>query len=546
MKRFLLILLVLCALPMVMATQKHITVLSVSDANTSQGSTADIYLDVRPGNGAVYIDSFPLTKLDTQLSARFAREYACQLADRDCSKLDFFYVIRARSTIIGGPSAGGAMTVLAYAALENLPIRQDTVMTGTINSGGLLGPVGGVPAKIDAARASNFSKVLVPAAEYNASLANITGIDVIPVRDVETAIWYFTGKDIRPKEGNLTVPVQYSQTMQSIAQTLCSRADGLANETAPTNESIVDRALAVNASDKGDYYSAASFCFAADLSLRTELLSNQSQDYLRSIYRQLRVDIQQTDNQLPKNFTTISDLEIYMVVRERLMDASNTLDKEDYQHLNASGVAYALERFNSALAWSTFFGKLPSERLDLSTAQLQQSCDTKLAEAEERLNYITYLTTIPLTDTRTELSDAYDFRRQKEYALCVFKASKAKAEADSVISALYSGNDLNKTVQLKIEKARELLSQSAQRRSFPVLSYSYYQYAKDLKDPYSANLYADYALELGSLDIYFTPRPPSYQVDFSRAFLFAAGIAIGFAGGVLARELFVRKPKRRK
>ena len=67
----------------------HIHLLAVSEG-TEQGSLADLYLEVRPGYGNVYIDTFPLTKMDTQLSTRFAKEIACKFLNEDCSKFDFF------------------------------------------------------------------------------------------------------------------------------------------------------------------------------------------------------------------------------------------------------------------------------------------------------------------------------------------------------------------------------------------------------------------------------------------------------------------------
>src|SRR5512133_756967 len=81
--------------------------LAVSGEEASQtGSTADLLLEVKDGTGRVFIDSFPLSKIDTQISARFAKEVACNFLEADCSKYDFFYTIRANSAIIGGPSAG--------------------------------------------------------------------------------------------------------------------------------------------------------------------------------------------------------------------------------------------------------------------------------------------------------------------------------------------------------------------------------------------------------------------------------------------------------
>ena len=71
------------------------------------GSKADLYLKIEKGEGRVFIETFPITKMDTQISTRFAKEIACSYLEENCDKYDFFYTIRGESGIIGGPSAGG-------------------------------------------------------------------------------------------------------------------------------------------------------------------------------------------------------------------------------------------------------------------------------------------------------------------------------------------------------------------------------------------------------------------------------------------------------
>ena len=72
---------------------------------------------------------------------------------------DFFYTIRANSNIVGGPSAGAAITVLTVSVLEDLPLNKKASITGTINTGGIIGPVGSVLPKIDSASKSGIKKI---------------------------------------------------------------------------------------------------------------------------------------------------------------------------------------------------------------------------------------------------------------------------------------------------------------------------------------------------------------------------------------------------
>ncbi len=63
---------------------------------------------------------------------------------------------------IDGPSAGGLMTAGVLATLRGDPVRQDVAMTGIINPDGTIGPVGGIPHKLEGAAASGMKTFLTP------------------------------------------------------------------------------------------------------------------------------------------------------------------------------------------------------------------------------------------------------------------------------------------------------------------------------------------------------------------------------------------------
>jgi PDZ domain-containing protein len=86
--------------------------------------------------------------------------------------LDLPFDIALGSTTIGGPSAGmmTALTVFDLLSEEDLVAGRTVLGTGTISSGGAVGPVGGVTAKIEAAVANGADIVLVPAAQLQDAL----------------------------------------------------------------------------------------------------------------------------------------------------------------------------------------------------------------------------------------------------------------------------------------------------------------------------------------------------------------------------------------
>ncbi|MEK6901034.1 MAG: S16 family serine protease, partial [Nanoarchaeota archaeon] len=144
----LLILLLIPSLSAQNGKQYHLKLLAVQEEGTTYiGSNADLYLELKEGTGRVFLDTFPLTKADTQISTRFAKDIACTHFKLDCDYYDFIFTIRATSNIVGGPSAGAAAAALTTIAVLDLPYTQDVAVTGTINSGGIIGPVGGVKEK---------------------------------------------------------------------------------------------------------------------------------------------------------------------------------------------------------------------------------------------------------------------------------------------------------------------------------------------------------------------------------------------------------------
>ncbi|GIU69439.1 MAG: hypothetical protein KatS3mg002_0675 [Candidatus Woesearchaeota archaeon] len=204
----------------------HIGLLTVSESENGsiqRGGIADLYLNIRPGSGRIYIDSFPLSRLDTQITMRFASELACDFLQIDCSNLDFFYTIRADSSMVGGPSAGAAATVLAIAMLDNQEIDQKTIMTGTINSGFLIGPVAGISEKTLAAEKHGYKKALIPKWDVTNDDLNKTGIQIIRVSRIEEALYEFTGKNYSKNYPEITPSDEYLKIMKLIAIDICSK-----------------------------------------------------------------------------------------------------------------------------------------------------------------------------------------------------------------------------------------------------------------------------------------------------------------------------------
>lgn len=129
------------------------------------GTLVRIYAEVRPGNGRVLLTVEPKTELDTQESAEIAAHVAQELAGTPLLFHDIVFTIRAPTIIVGGPSAGAAMTVAAYAALTGMTPRNDVVVTGEILPDGSIGPVGGLMEKLEACAKKGIRFFLIPKEE---------------------------------------------------------------------------------------------------------------------------------------------------------------------------------------------------------------------------------------------------------------------------------------------------------------------------------------------------------------------------------------------
>ncbi len=89
---------------------------------------------------------------------------------------------------VDGPSAGVSMAVALYSALTDTPVDNRVAMTGELTVRGEVRPVGGVFAKVEAARRAGVRRVLVPQDSWEPELASCDGIDVVPVGRLQEAL----------------------------------------------------------------------------------------------------------------------------------------------------------------------------------------------------------------------------------------------------------------------------------------------------------------------------------------------------------------------
>lgn len=541
-----------------MVQKDSIKLLAVTEAGGGHGVVADLYLEVQPGKERVFLETFPLTKIATQVSMSFAQQIACSELDLDCSNKDFFYTIEAMPGIVGGPSAGAASAVLAAAVVKGYPVRQDIAITGTINSGGVIGLVGGIDSKISGASKYNISTILIPKGsrifKENGKTVDLVeigkavNITIIEVATLDEAFGYFTNTTVVRSNESIILDPKYVFTMKAVALDLCKRNRDLAKilgdfRAGSGREQSGAEKAALEFTKKGsdafnssDFYSSASYCFRSNVMLKRDYFSlkDYSQEELVLASDAILEKINRLDSAVSNSsIDTISDLQAFMAVKERLMESSEGL-KDIKSNLNlkeaANAVAYSEERYYSAVAWAKFFN-LEGRKFAMDSRKLKDSCVSKISEAEERYNYVKSFLNADLSQTRKELDGAYDEMNNQDYVICLFKASKAKAEIDVILSAVgVTQERVKEYIDLKLGIAKFALFKAYKKDVFPMIGYSYFEYANSLRDtdPYSALLFAEYALEFSSFDIYFSSEPGfAFDINKESLFAFLTGLFLG-------------------
>lgn len=139
------------------------------ETTTYQGSILKIDVEIRDGSGLVLVNTAIPTGVDFQSSARTAVQVAQNVTGIDLSKKDVIFSISSANNqdlqAVDGGSAGGAMTVLLVSDLQGRSINQKVLMTGTIEPGGTVGPIGAASDKAEAAGKFGAKIFLVPSGQ---------------------------------------------------------------------------------------------------------------------------------------------------------------------------------------------------------------------------------------------------------------------------------------------------------------------------------------------------------------------------------------------
>lgn len=106
-------------------------------------------------------------------------------------KYDIFVQFLQTYEGVEGDSASIAVATAIISALKNLPVRQDTAMTGSLSVRGDVLPVGGVSSKVEAAIDTGIKRVIVPRSNLKDIIIDkerLNKVEILPVDRIEQVL----------------------------------------------------------------------------------------------------------------------------------------------------------------------------------------------------------------------------------------------------------------------------------------------------------------------------------------------------------------------
>lgn len=501
--------------------------------NGEEGSYLNAQVIVTNGTGHVFVDTNPFTQVDLQGSARIAAMVASDVLGVDEKSYDFYYIIEIDSPVIGGPSAGGALTVATIAAMNNWTIRPGIAMTGMIDPDETIGPVGGIPFKLQAAAAKNTTIFLVPQGQLIMNITNTTvarrGTSIVhntseetvdlkqlgnklnvTVKEVETiqdAVLEFTGHDIsKPSINNSVFTPNYLNLLQPLATQLQNESNSMYNDVI----SISNNSLMKSAKDSQNradglvndkkYYAATSLYFLSMVNILTVQWTydynhaKNKEEYIANLTDKVRNQIIMSENDLTKSKSNgISDVEVIGAAESRIMEANGTLENLDQSNLDImiTSLAFAYERARTAQWWLVL--AIPSGKT-ISEDILKERAGWYMSQAQSISAYTQAL----LAESGVSANNVGDTTIiQKEidhgfYSGAIFDSLK-------IISMLGTGIELAGVQDPSIRvnqsaiSAQSMINEVRSRGIEPTLAVSIYEYAGILTNPYEMKSEYSYA-----------------------------------------------------
>ncbi len=452
--------------------------------NGTNGTLANLTVSVVSGSGRVFVNTMPLVDVDTQISARIAKEVACNILNTDCSHYDFYYNIDSGDILVSGPSAGASMAVCTMAALLGVDVNKSVVMTGLINPDGTIGPVGAVSEKGSILKNYLF---LVP---------KYTNSSHTKVGNVFEAFKYFTGIDLRINASFSSK--DYELLMDKMDQLLINYSKAYLQGN--KSKELLDEAIKYR--ENKSYYTSASYC------VRSLLYSFENYNISKE---KLQKEILDFKKQFTSNYVLNHpyDLELYLITMSRIQEAQELLN---------DSLPFAKARLITAKVWAKAMDYFnTSTKMDLLLNK--DIVLNEIYKAKTMIGYAEYLIGKDYLASAEEHIEKSEEYLNKNLPYSLFEALRAKAVAMLLLEATTnSTSDIEYVTKLKIKK--EILN-----GNLPILGISFLEYSHAFDDLYEKKTFLIYSYVFSDVNKIIRPQLNEAFVIFIVSLL---GIIIGF------------------
>jgi Lon-like ATP-dependent protease len=157
------------------------------------GSVLPITAEVTPSQGIGAVIATGLLKEIAQESIKNVSALIKKFSGTDIRKVDIHVQFIGTYNGVEGDSASITVATAVISALEDIPVRQDVAMTGSLSVRGDVLPIGGVTYKIEAAAKAGIHTVIIPQSNLNDVLIEDRYkemVTIIPVTRIEEVLKY--------------------------------------------------------------------------------------------------------------------------------------------------------------------------------------------------------------------------------------------------------------------------------------------------------------------------------------------------------------------
>jgi len=561
---------------------------ATDDNGNYYGVISEMSVSVSEGDGSIFVETWPLSEIDTQASSRLAASVASELSGMDILRYNFYYSITSSSSVIGGPSAGGILTVATVAALNGWEVDPEVMMTGMINPDGTIGPVGGIYEKAEAASEFGIKTFLVPEGQAivtrDGERVDLTsyapenwGMEVKEVTDIMEAVYEFTGMMYEGNEysGDVVIDTSFFfEDVNSELEDTLGLKERITNSLASSAISdsikadlqgyvdVADGRLsdAQMAIDDGLFYTAMSFLFQSRISYTyvdyalQYLESGDDPLVIDSLFEDVEAFIADVNGQVKDKAVDIkgySSLETFSAAQERVFEALEYLDVSKLELVQGRepdalyDLAFAFERAKTSEFWLEICYRY-SDGDVIEISQLSKDAEVILNDAN-----LTYIYASDLMSMNNLLSDAGDLLdsafkefNEENYAAALFNAIESKTRSSVAIELYSAGEDI---IESRVVRAKEdaaiAIEEQMSNDIIPVLSMSYYEFATVFEEDgelVNAIIYYKYSKGIANAFKYLTSNfdngqnvvPQNDDTDDNGLYVDPLDFILGFVAGL--------------